>query len=117
MRSFDEQLARLGGVLAFGYGDRILKGFIPQYLGGISLDGCYEYITTDRDLLASVEERHWTVLKKVAKAARIKLTTEEVVAELRKSRPDVLAIILNTPNGREWLDKQVTNCRQKLGLP
>jgi hypothetical protein len=112
-----DQLERIGMIAAYGFGDKVLKGFIPQYLARISIDSCYEYIRDDKDLLANVEEKHWAILRKIARAARFEITLEDVVQQLQRSRPDVLSIIINHPHGVAWLTKQVQSCRQKLHGP
>lgn len=109
-------IGAIGKMLAFGFGPDVLKGFIPAYLGRISLESCVEYIAKDRDLLASISDDDWIVLRKVAQAANIELSYKSVMAQLEKNRPDVWAIIYGTPCGPEWLEKQVQNCRGKLGI-
>jgi hypothetical protein len=106
----------LGKIIAFGFGPDVLKGFIPAYLAKIDLDSCLDYINNDKDLLASVSEEDWVILKKVANAAKLEISTKSVMNELEKTRPDLWAIIYNTPGGLDWIDRQLTNCRQKLGV-
>lgn len=108
-------IEKIGKIVAFGWGDRVLRGFIPEYLGLISLDKCHEYIRDNKDLLAGVSEKDWSILRKIARAAKIDLTMKEVVTELQQSRPDVLSIIINTPGGNDWLNTQIENAREKLG--
>jgi len=106
----------LGKILAFGFGPDVLKGFIPAYLGRIDLDSCLDYINNNKDLLANVSDEDWVILRKVANAAKLEISTKSVMAELEKSRPDLWAIIYNTPGGLDWIDCQINNCRQRLGI-
>lgn len=109
-------IGAIGKMLAYGFGPDVLKGFIPAYLGRISLGSCVEYINEDKDLLASISEEDWIVLRKVAQAAKIELSYKTVMAQLENSRSDVWSIIYSTPGGPEWLEKQIQNCRGKLGI-
>ena len=115
MIDWDKYFGKLGGILAFGFGDKLLDGFIPELLGHVGLDDCCDYITQDKDLLSDVPEERWETISKLVKAAKYELTTERVVTQLQKNRPDVLGIIINMPGGSEWLNRQIQNCRQKLG--
>ena len=99
-----------------GWGDRVLEGFVPEYLGKISLDDCVDYIETGKDLLASVSEANWVLLRKIARASKIEINTRQIMESLEKHRPDVLSIIINHPQGQDWLDRQVVNCREKLDM-
>ena len=116
MPDWDKQLETLGNTLMFGFGDKIIKGFIPAYLNRISLDDCYDYVANNKDLLARVPEKYWAKLRTMARVSKIEITVEEITVHLQAHRPDVLSIIINHPNGRKWLNDQVDNCRQKLGI-
>lgn len=108
------KLEFFGKMLAFGWGPEVIKGFIPAYLKLISLDKCLEYIRNNTDLLAGVSEKDWATLREVAKAGNIHLSMAEVVNDLQKDRPDVLAIILSHPQGRTWLSRQIEETKKKL---
>ncbi len=111
-----KNIEALGKILAFGFGPDVLKGFIPAYLAKIPIDSCIEYITTNRDLLSNVSDNDWLILRKISQAAKIDISRQYIMDQLLKSRPDLWAIIYNTPGGIEWLDQQVTNCKAKLAL-
>lgn len=104
----------IGKIAVGGWGEDALRGFIPAYLGRISLDKCYEYILTDRSLFHGVNENTWRTLRKIASSLKVNLTLEMVIKELQENRPDVLGVILNTPGGREWLSHQVDEIKEKL---
>ena len=116
MIKLPRNIAAFGKILAFGFGPDVLKGFIPAYLAKIDLDTCVDYITNDKDLLSNISEEDWIVLRKVAGSAKLEITTKSILSELDKSRPDLWAIIYNTPGGVDWLDRQITKCRQMLGI-
>lgn len=111
-----KNIETLGKMLAFGFGPDVMKGFIPAYLGKISLDSCIEYINGDKDLLGNVSEEDWIVLRKVAQAAKLEISYGSIMFELEKSRPDLWAIITSTPGGKAWLDRQIQKCRDRLGM-
>jgi hypothetical protein len=112
-----DRLEKVGNTFLFGFGDKVLDGFIPQYLCMVDLDVCYDYIVNDEDLLAKVPEKYWPKIKKIAKVSKYQLSYDKIISELRKNRPDVLSIIINTPNGEAWLQKQLSNCQRKLTEP
>jgi len=116
MTDWTKHLETLGNVLVYGFGDEVLEGFIPAYFEKISQDDCLDYIENDKDLLANVPDKYWGKLRRLVRLSDIEITAEEVIRHLRKNRPDVLSIIINHAKGRAWLNKQVDNCRQKLGL-
>lgn len=107
----------VGNMAIYGFGDKFLPTLIPAYLDRINLDDCLDYVQNDKDLLAKVPEKYWAKLRTMAKIQKFNITVEEIVLHLQKNRPDVLSVIINHPNGRIWLAKQVESCRQKLGLP
>jgi hypothetical protein len=111
-----KNIESLGKIISFGFGPDVLKGFIPAYLGKISLDSAIEYITSGKDLLANVSENDWIVLKKVAKAAKLEISYSHIMHELEETRPDLWSIILSTPGGPEWLNRQIYYCREKLDI-
>lgn len=112
---WEKQLDMVGNMLMFGFGDKVIKGFIPRYLSGISIDACIDYVQNNKDLLANVPENYWVKLRTMAKVSKIEISVEEISLHLQKSRPDLLSIIINHPNGHKWLTDQVENCRHKLG--
>ncbi len=104
----------LGKILTFGWGPDVIKGFIPAYLGAIDIDTCLEYIRNEKDLLAGISEKDWAVLRGIAEASKIDLSMTEIVKELQRNRPDVLAIILSHPKGMPWLQRQIDEANKKL---
>ena len=117
MIDWDKQLETFGGIFMYGFGDKVINGFIPAYLNKISLDDCYDYVENNKDLLAKVPEKYWPKLRNIARSGKINITVEDICANLEKNRPDLLSIIINHPKGRKWLADQVASCRQKLGYP
>jgi len=113
---WDQQLEKVGNWFIYGWGDKAIKGLIPAYLNRLSLDDCLDYVQNDKDLFAGVPERYWPKLRRIARVSKINITVEEIAGQLQKNRLDIWSVIINHPNGRIWLAKQVANCRQKLGL-
>ncbi len=104
----------IGKIAVGGWGKDVALGFIPVYLGRVSLDECHEYIVTNRSLSKGVNGSTWPALRKIARSVNIDITLEEVITQLRANRPEVLGVILNTPGGREWLSRQVDDIKQNL---
>ena len=116
MEDWGDKLEKFGNIFVYGFGDKILEGFIPEYLSKIPIDDCLDYVDNNKDLLEKVQEKHWVKLRKMAKNTKIKISTEEIMRHLQKNRPDLLSVIINHPNGITWLNTQVANCREKLGI-
>ena len=116
MADWDDKLEKVGNILVFGFGDKVIEGFIPEYLSRIALDDCLDYVDSNKDLLEKVPEKYWVKLRKIAKNSKIKISTEEIMRHLQKNRPDLLSVIINHPEGMNWLNTQVANCREKLGI-
>lgn len=104
----------LGNVLVFGFGPDVARGLIAEYLGRIPIVKCREYIIENRNLMEPVTERQWRLIRETTRAGKIALSYEEVIKELSKHRPDILAIIATTEGGVDWLNRQVEQARQKL---
>ena len=116
MEDWGDRLEKFGNIFVYGFGDKILEGFIPEYLSKIPIDDCLDYVDNNKDLLANVREKHWITLRKMAKNTKIKISTDEIIKHLQKNRPDLLSVIINHPEGMNWLNTQVANCREKLGI-
>lgn len=107
----------IGKMLTAGYGDRVLIGILMGLWDNVSPDRAYEYIRDDLKLGQWIAEEDWRKYRKLAKDANIgDITTERVITELRNRHPDILGVIINNPKGREWLDRQITEIKGKLGV-
>lgn len=111
------KLEKFGKVISAGFGDKVLAGVVTGFLRGVSPERACEYIRDDLNLGYWLSEERWQKYKRLIKGAAIQaLTTEDIIAELKKHRLDLLGIILNHPEGRKWLDSQVEQMKKKLGL-
>lgn len=111
--SVDKALKAVGGIVTSGYGDRVLMGVIMRAFG--SPARCYQYIKDDVRVFHWASGKHWRVFKDLAKRAKIgKFTKDTITSELRKLRPDLLGVILNTQGGGDWLDRQIVELNKKL---
>lgn len=106
----------IGRVIAAGFGDRVLIGILTGSLDGVTPARVYEYIKDDLQLGYWASDSDWRKFRRVAKGANIgDVTSEDVIRELKKANPDILGVILNHPEGRSWLDRQIAEMKKKLG--
>ena len=111
------KLEAIGKILAGGFGEGIAAGVFIGFLDGVTPERVYEYIRDNLELGYWVSEKDWQKAKRLVKQANIgDITREKIVSELRKHRADILGVILNDPKGMDWLDKQVSQMKQKLGI-
>ena len=110
------RLEDIGAILAGGWGDKILLGIAVGLLEESTPGGCYEWIRDNRSLLEGVSDEDWTSYKEIAQNVTIDLTADSIIAELKKHRLDLLGVILNHPEGRNWLDRQVAEIKKRLGI-
>jgi len=108
---------RFGRFITSGWGDRGLVGLLMAVLENVNDERCYEYITKNMNLLHWASDKDWMRYRKLAKAANIgDIDRARVISELKKSRCDLLGVIISTPGGLTWLDKQIAEMKKKLGL-
>ena len=111
------KLESIGKLLSAGFGDRVAVGVFMGFLQGVTPGRACEYIRDDIELGYWLSEESWQKYGRLAKSAEIQnVTTEDIIVELRKRRPDLLGVILNDLKGRPWLDNQIANMKRKLGL-
>jgi len=115
-RRVDEYLEKFGKVLAFGWGDDVAFGAAIELLERVSPDKLYQYISEGGSLINGISDEDWAKLRPIATKIKLDLTTERIVEELRESRTDLLGVIINDPGGMNWLNKQVSEIRAKLGI-
>ena len=108
-------LEKVGKVFASGFGDRVLIGAVIGALKKTTPLRCYEYIRDKRPLLSEVSDREWRGFKRLAKQVDLDgLTRERIIAELEKYRLDLLSVIINHPEGLNWLEAQITDLKKKV---
>lgn len=111
------KLEAIGKILTLGFGDQVLIGMFFGFLKNVTPARCYEYIKNDMQLGHWVTDSQWEKYRKLARKANItSITIENIIKEMRKHRPDLLGIIINTPGGNNWLDLQIKRMKGKLGL-
>lgn len=111
------KLESIGKALAGGFGDRVLIGMLMGFLDNVTQARAYEYIRDGLKLGYWASDSDWRKFRRMAKGANIgSLTSQDVIKELQKHRVDILGVILNHPKGREWLDNQIANMKEKLDL-
>lgn len=109
------KLETIGKFLSAGFGDKVLTGILVGFLDGVTPYRCYEYIKDDIQVFHWASDNHWQKLRRMAKSANIgDITRDDVVKELKKSRPDILGVILNDPKGLQWLQTQLDALKKKL---
>jgi len=115
--TLEEDIFKAGRILRGGWGEKIAIGILIGYLEPITPQQVYEYISSQKDLFDNLPDEEWAHYRELAENASLSnIDTARVESELNKRRNDLFQIITNTPGGLEWLDKQTTRLREKLGL-
>lgn len=111
-------LERIGKFVTAAWGDRVAIGIFMRLWDDVTPTRAYEYISQDLKLGYWASDSDWEKYRRMAKSANIDdITRERVIAELEKQRPDILrVIIMNQPESLTWLDKQIAEMKEKLGL-
>lgn len=111
------KLESIGPIFAGGFGDRVAIGIFIGLLDGVTPARVYEYIKDDIEPGYWLSDNDWNKFSRVAKSTNIgDITSEDVIIALRDNCPDILGVILNHPSGREWLDRQISKMKERLGL-
>lgn len=108
------KLEDIGGVLACGWGDKILLGIAVGLLEESTPKGCYEWIRDNRSLFEDIPDEDWASYREIAKNVNVDITSDSIISQLRKHRLDLLGVILNHPLGIDWLDRQVAEIKKRL---
>ena len=97
--------------------DPFVRGLFARFLNGATPDECSEDIRLNRRLATGVSDEEWTRYRAWAsKVPGIEINYKLVLDSLAQFRPDLLAVIVSTPNGIDWLKSQVRYFRVKLGM-
>lgn len=111
------KLEFIGEVLAGGWGDKVAVGVFLGLLEGVTPYRLYEYLRDGLELGYWVSDGDWRKFRRMAKSANIgDITSDDIIIALRDNCPDLLGVILNHPEGRQWLDKQIAKMKARLGL-
>lgn len=105
---------KIGGILVGGFGPEVVNGLISKYLERIDLNQCQAYILNDHNLLGDVTDTQWEKLRKIAKASKLEISYSEVIKQVNKNRPDILAVLSCTDGGVPWLQRQVAEAKKHL---
>lgn len=108
------KLEDIGGVLADGWGDKILVGIAVGLLEESTPEGCYEWIRDNRSLVGDVSDEDWASYREMAQNVNVEITADGIMSQLKKHRLDLLGVILNHPEGKNWLDRQVAEIKRRL---
>lgn len=119
-----EALAKAATFASSWVGESALEGAVLGLFDNFTLEDVYACIVGRVDVWTSDWGEHEGLRPQVLDLARNPkwrkhldlLTTENVFDWLRgeDARPDVASLILNTPGGLEWLDRQIGLIRKAL---
>lgn len=114
------KLETIGKILASGFGDRVATGILFSFIENVTPARLYEYIKEDKPLGYWLSDGDWEryrgMVKNVDASTLGEVTWQRAVSELRKRRPELLGVIINTPGGHAWLEKQLNRFKERLGL-
>jgi hypothetical protein len=111
------KIQNLGKIAVGGFGEQAMQGMLMAMLNDLTEEKAYKYITEDSQLLKRITGQQWQHFGNMARKAKMQPITMETVEKfLSEKRIDLLSVVINTPNGKEWLTKQVNIVNQNLGL-
>ena len=111
----EEIAEEIGQTLKGGFGPRVAIGLIIGLMRPVTQKRCYEYITENKPLLYLLTDEDWKKYAHHAKGVNLnEITYEAVYKRLEKRRPDLIAVIINTEGGRDWLKAQVETLKGKI---
>ena len=91
-----------GRILTTGFGDRVLLGILFGFVENVTPERLYEYIKEDKQLAYWLSDDDWGKYRRMVKNVNVsafgEITWDRAVSELRKRRPELLGVILNTPS-------------------
>jgi len=117
-----EKLKGLGVNLAVAASLEIVRGFIHESLRNVTVEDLHDAIIKNTNLLAVTPES----IKKTGIMLRKRfggmlmqykdLFTTELLLEqwFKNDYPDLYSVIINTPGGVEWFDRQVNMIKQEI---
>jgi len=112
------QLARVGKILAAGFGDKVAMGIFLGFLEDVTPEEAYDYIKNNRSRVDEIPASDWESFREHAQGLNLKMANapnaERILDLLKKDHPDLVSIIINTPNGKEWLDSEIEKAKEKL---
>jgi len=114
------QLARVGKILAAGFGDKVALGIFLGFLEDVDVATAYSYIKEGKSRIDEIPNEDWESFREHAQGLNLKMANapnaEQILDSLKKDYPDLASIILNTPQGIEWLDSEIEKAKEKLGV-
>ncbi len=101
----------------FGWSDKLSMGALKAIFQNIDKDACYIFINEDRSMWLGWDEERWDIIRRISKKIKFEqiATMDNVMNILEKDRPDLHVIFTFHPQGKAWLEKQLTEFRQKIG--
>jgi len=116
MSQFAEKLTRAGKILALGFGDRVAIGIFIGLLEDVTPEEAYDYIKNNHSHIDELPEEDWESFRHHAQDLNLKVpSAEQILDVLKKERIDLASIIINTPNGKNWLETELAKAKEKLG--
>jgi hypothetical protein len=98
-------------------GEKGLEEYAFRLLARVSVDDLHETIMADRDLIGNLDPEIAGKVRGLlsrTSLARKPDPAAYILDRLAEKRPELLGVILNTPGGRDWLDRQVSMARSRF---
>ncbi len=99
-----------------GWSDKLSMGALKFIFQSIEKDVCYKFIEEDISMWRGWDEERWSIVRRISQKVKFSqvATMDNVMTILDKDRHDLWVIFTFHPQGKAWLDKQLTELRQKL---
>lgn len=116
----DKFLNSAGGVLLGAFGKEASIGFLVGMLKHVTPYECYDLIIRRQQLFPTdITDENMARIRAAIK--RIGLTREDLSDEnlikiFQNDRPDLLGVVINTPDGLAWFKQQIDTFRVRLNL-
>jgi len=107
--------------LGVGAATGIIRGWLNEQLKNIEPGDLNDYILEDRDLWGDLPEEYVLQAQKFRARYRgifdkfeDRITTELIATWIKDDWPALYSTIRNTPNGEQWLHKQVMTIKYRI---
>ena len=111
------KIESIGKIAVGGFGEQAIQGMLMSMLNDLTPEKTYQYIIEDSQLLKRITGQQWQHFGNMARKAKMTPITMDTVEKfLTDKRIDLLSVVINTPNGKDWLTRQVNIVNVNLGL-
>lgn len=95
------------------------RDFLNEKIKNVTPDDLIEAIKDDKSIIIpeNIKKEGIETLKRYSKLFMKfynEINTELILTWLKEDRPDLYSVIINTPNGIRWIEKEIENIKNML---